>query len=131
MPFYAVARGKKVGIYPTWPECQAQVKGFPNARYKKFTTRPEAADFISENSQTASCYREEKKAKFVKEKNNVKSSASEKYTVLPFHQLEKTEDGYLKSGDRFVVYTDGASTDNQHKNAGGSGCGIYWGGVCL
>ena len=58
-------------------------------------------------------------------------SARENSRVVPFHQLEETEDGYLKSGDRYVVYTDGASTDNQHKNSGGSGCGIYWGGSYL
>lgn len=39
MPFYAVRRGRIPGIYMSWPEAQAQVKGFPNAEHKKFHTR--------------------------------------------------------------------------------------------
>lgn len=27
--YYAVAKGRKPGIYGTWAECEAQVKGFP------------------------------------------------------------------------------------------------------
>lgn len=44
--FYAVRIGRKPGIYKTWPECEAQVKGYPNAVYKKFTDESEALAFI-------------------------------------------------------------------------------------
>lgn len=46
MPFYAVARGRSVGIYNSWAECEAQVKGFSGARYKKFDSPQSAQDFI-------------------------------------------------------------------------------------
>lgn len=46
MPYYAVARGRSVGIYNSWAECEAQVKGFSGARYKKFDTPQSAQDFI-------------------------------------------------------------------------------------
>ena len=60
---------------------------------------------------------------------SIKKSKTEPLTQ---HQLIQREDGYWLSGDRIVVYTDGASSHNQHKNKGGSGCGIYWGGeFCL
>ena len=36
MKFYAVRKGRKPGIYSTWSECEAQVKGFPKAEYKSF-----------------------------------------------------------------------------------------------
>jgi len=39
---YVVWAGRKPGIYSTWAECEAQVKGFPEARYKGFPTRAEA-----------------------------------------------------------------------------------------
>ncbi|XP_041974327.1 ribonuclease H1 [Aricia agestis] len=52
MPFYAVAKGRVAGIYMTWPDCEAQVKGFPGARYKKFNSVVEAEDFITTNSGT-------------------------------------------------------------------------------
>ena len=47
----------------------------------------------------------------------------------PYEKLQKSSDGYLLNGDRYVAYTDGASTENQRKDSGGSGCGIHWGGT--
>ena len=47
MPFYAVAKGRTPGIFMTWPDCEAQVKGFPGARYKKFENVGAAQDFIT------------------------------------------------------------------------------------
>lgn len=45
MPFYAVAIGKKPGVYNTWPECESQVKGVKFAKFKKFSTVNEANEF--------------------------------------------------------------------------------------
>ncbi|XP_071646263.1 ribonuclease H1-like isoform X2 [Temnothorax longispinosus] len=53
MPYYAVARGKKPGIYATWDECSAQVLKFPGSIYKKFATGSEAQNFIKEHSFSA------------------------------------------------------------------------------
>lgn len=44
--FYAVASGRRTGIFKTWAECQAQVKGFSGARYKSFRTLEEAQRFV-------------------------------------------------------------------------------------
>jgi len=49
--FYAVAIGRTPGIYPTWAECQSNVKGYPNARFKKFSTEEEAQSFIDSVSK--------------------------------------------------------------------------------
>lgn len=46
MSYYAVQNGKVPGIYSTWNECQQQVKGFSQAKFKKFKTESEAKDFI-------------------------------------------------------------------------------------
>lgn len=47
--FYAVARGYVPGIYRSWPECNAQVHGFVNNRYKGFDTIEEAKYFIEQH----------------------------------------------------------------------------------
>lgn len=47
MPFYAVAKGRTSGIFMTWADCEAQVKGFSGARYKKFDTVVAAQEFIN------------------------------------------------------------------------------------
>lgn len=44
--FYAVKRGRIPGIYMTWKECQNQVEGFKNNRYKSFETVEEAEAWI-------------------------------------------------------------------------------------
>lgn len=42
--FYVVWAGHSPGIYDSWEECQAQVKGFPDARYKSFSSLEEATE---------------------------------------------------------------------------------------
>ena len=37
--YYVVWTGRKPGIYNSWSECEAQVKGFTGAEYKSFSTR--------------------------------------------------------------------------------------------
>lgn len=44
--YYAVRKGHIPGIYNTWDECNEQVKGFPNASYKKFDTPEEAKNYL-------------------------------------------------------------------------------------
>ena len=44
--FYAVRRGRKPGIYLTWAECEACVKGFKGAAFKSFPSREDAEKFV-------------------------------------------------------------------------------------
>ncbi|KAK5108182.1 hypothetical protein LTR62_008713 [Meristemomyces frigidus] len=44
--FYAVRIGKAPGIYHTWADCLDQVRGFPKATFKSFTSLHEAQDFV-------------------------------------------------------------------------------------
>ncbi|XP_036331716.1 ribonuclease H1-like [Rhagoletis pomonella] len=46
MPFYAVANGRKVGVYTSWAECEQQVKKFSGAIFKKFPSLSEATDYL-------------------------------------------------------------------------------------
>ena len=48
--FYAVAKGRRTGIYGTWAECQAQVNGFRGAVFKSFKSRGDAEKFLGANS---------------------------------------------------------------------------------
>jgi ribonuclease HI len=45
--YYVVWKGRKRGIFSSWPECESQVKGFVGARYKAFATRTEAEAALS------------------------------------------------------------------------------------
>lgn len=51
MKYYAVRKGRKPGIYRSWPACQDQVSGYPNAEYKAFKDQAEAEAFLGEASE--------------------------------------------------------------------------------
>lgn len=44
--YYAVGVGREIGIYNTWDECEAQVKGYSGALFKKFDDKKSAWEFI-------------------------------------------------------------------------------------
>lgn len=41
--YYAVAKGNKVGIFQSWAECAASVKGYSGAKYRGFPDAHSAA----------------------------------------------------------------------------------------
>lgn len=51
--YYAIKKGRKPGIYRSWPEAQKEVMGFSGAQYKSFTSEQEAKDFINPPKQEA------------------------------------------------------------------------------
>jgi len=56
---YVVWKGRATGIFPDWPSCEAQVRGFPGAQFKAFATREEAerafgGDYASHAGRPAS-----------------------------------------------------------------------------
>ncbi len=48
--YYVVWQGRETGIFTTWSECEAQVKGAPGARYKSFSTLAEAQAALEEGA---------------------------------------------------------------------------------
>lgn len=50
MKYYAVAQGRKTGIFTSWPEAQQQVTGVANAIFKSFKTQQEAEAFLKNPS---------------------------------------------------------------------------------
>lgn len=42
--YYTVWQGETPGVYSSWPDCQAQIKGFEGARYKSFPSKDEAEE---------------------------------------------------------------------------------------
>ncbi len=46
--FYVVWEGLDTGIFKTWDECQAKVKGYPQAKYKSFDTLGEAEEAFAQ-----------------------------------------------------------------------------------
>ena len=40
--FYVVWKGRKTGIFTSWADCEKQVKGYKDAEFKAFDSKPEA-----------------------------------------------------------------------------------------
>lgn len=49
--FYAVKKGKAVGVFRTWEECKASVDGYPGAEYKGFMSENEALEYLGMESR--------------------------------------------------------------------------------
>ena len=109
--FYAVAAGKEVGIFSTWTECEASVRGFKNAVYKKFKTRGEAEEFIATNPIPSSSQTKSPKGPAV-------LCLSKTADLVKALEEEFKPDSY--------VYTDGACSNNGQQGAK-AGIGVWFG----
>ena len=49
--YYAVKVGKTTGVFETWEECEASVKGYPGALYKSFKSEAEAYAYMGWSGQ--------------------------------------------------------------------------------
>jgi len=120
MPYYAVARGRETGIFPSWDECNAQINGFSAAKYKKFDTKQQAKEFL----------------KGIVLSNSIEEKSYESGTNA-FSVLMKTAKEIVKKPETqfipeplfepdYYVYTDGACSNNGMPDAK-AGIGIYFG----
>jgi ribonuclease HI len=50
--YYVVWHGMNPGIYHSWAECLAQVKAFPNAKYKAFSSLSSAKEAFQSNYES-------------------------------------------------------------------------------
>ena len=65
--YYVVWQGRKTGVFTDWKECEAQIKGFEDARYKSFESIQEAEAAIQRNYWEFVAKKEDKKAVLTKE----------------------------------------------------------------
>ncbi|KAL0574352.1 hypothetical protein V5O48_007594, partial [Marasmius crinis-equi] len=130
--YYAVQAGRIPGVYNTWDECEAQVKGFTGAKHKKFATREEAEQFarlgngefidllVPGSTSNPEPVRGQKRA--AEDEQSHTDSAS----TVP-HKKPKTLHEYQADGEGdLIVYSDGACKGNG-KQGSAAGVGVWWG----
>jgi len=85
--FYVVWVGNAPGIYLTWTECEAQVKGFAGANYQSFSTMAEAekafASGVSERLQQPQGAEEKEQLRYSKSDFPANPPEDRHDTVLP------------------------------------------------
>ena len=40
--YYAVAKGRNTGVYYKWEQCNNQINGYPNSKFKRFNNQVDA-----------------------------------------------------------------------------------------
>ena len=108
MPFYAVARGRKTGVYNTWEECKKQVDGYSGAKYKKFSYMVEAESFINKENVIGSSGNN---ASSSSENGSPLSMMRTRSTEFAAHVLSKVENGECSSSDTENTNCDESSSN--------------------
>jgi len=96
--FYAIAKGRTIGIVNTWSECLKAVTGFSGAVFKKFQTKDEATIFISQNTE-------------IKADTNIGLEINKKgitnFSLIEPMQKSKREN-INENINEIIIYTDGS-----------------------
>ncbi|MGI1691688.1 viroplasmin family protein [Thermoanaerobacter uzonensis] len=50
--YYAVRKGRKIGIFETWEECKNSIEGYSGAEYKSFSNKEDAELYLEEKDIT-------------------------------------------------------------------------------
>lgn len=125
MYYYAVHKGVAPGIYDNWCDCQKQVIGFKDAKFKKCKSSADAEFFYKHgmdkpSSTTATTihtplFRTQMKLdKFIVYADDI------------FEETNTSNNRMNTKEDHIIVYTDGGCVNNGKKNAK-AGYGIYFG----
>lgn len=86
MKYYAVRKGRQMGIFTTWEECQNQIFGYKGAQFKSFSTEQEALEYLGLTYGN---------------KKNIKKEEEEEESSGPFNPGPPS--------NMFQVWTDGSS----------------------
>ncbi|CAK7232406.1 hypothetical protein SEUCBS140593_008250 [Sporothrix eucalyptigena] len=143
--FYAVAIGKFPGIYTDWAEASKAIVGAKGPKYKKFSTRAEAADYIrmyandatrqalsSASGGTAAATiapQEEEDDEDGEEEEEEEGNEEDAAQILqPAVKRSKQAGGAAAASSSAIlnIYTDGSSLGNGHHGAS-AGIGVFFG----
>lgn len=83
--WYAVKKGRHIGLFRTWEECKAQVDGFTGAKYKGFVTKAEAEAYLRGEERATSF--------FPRDAGGKKSKATYKEPLIDPHRMTVYVDG--------------------------------------
>lgn len=94
--YYAVKKGRKIGIYNSWDECLVQVNKYKGAQYKSFISEDEAKRYLGNENKIK--VKGTRNIEFSKSKGKQKSLNPAKH-LLTNDQKEAYQ--YLMSGKIF------------------------------
>ncbi|PSL43577.1 ribonuclease HI [Salsuginibacillus halophilus] len=92
--YYVVWKGRKPGIYTSWPACEEQVKGYPGAQFKSFQSKAEAeAAYYQTEKQAPAHTGEKNQAGYIEESISVDAGSHGNPGIVEFRGV------YTKTGE--------------------------------
>ena len=101
--YYAVQKGRDIGIFENWNECQKSISGFPGNKFKSFNTKKEAEEYLKEEKVM--------KVNEANQKENEKENSNNKN----ISNKKQKYDDVKEIGSSITVYTDGSCFGNGFK----------------
>ena len=132
MTYYAVAKGKHIGIFLSFNECNKAIKGFKHPLIKKFDNLNDCERFIIENMHSKNILEKEECPSFdVKFQEQDKVIEKKLVTIEDKKEKKKQKEERKEQNKNnfkpdLEIYTDGSCINNGRANAA-SGIGIYFG----
>ena len=125
MPFYAVHKGEKPGVYNDWYSCEPQVKGYKNAQHKKFDTREEAEKFVEHGFKYNNINKLRTSALTISNSNYTRASTSRTSTSrantsLPSTSRYSSSNSSSSNANTSNSSTSRASTSNSSTSRAGT-----------
>ncbi|KAE9280563.1 hypothetical protein PF008_g28105 [Phytophthora fragariae] len=112
--FFAVAVGKRPGIYRTWAEAEQHVKGVRDAKFKKFLTEAEALEYMEKFQEGDAGA--DSSLNVPRHEDNIKTEGrvGTLETLLRSMHIEETVESDLraKHGDALVAFCAGSAPRN-------------------
>ena len=115
--FYGVAVGNVPGVYTDWDTASEQIKNVKGPKYKRFTTRAEAEEFVKSGGIGGKTVKKETKSSVV-----VTEPAAKK---LKTH-TQSSSNSVTLNDKVLKVWTDGSSLGNG-KHGARAGVGVFFG----
>ena len=125
MPFYAVHKGKRRGIYTDWNECKQNIFGVKRPVFKKFGTKEEAEHFLIHGFGTKT----NQSMLDTLGKSNDTPSAGDNAKIEGSGEIAKIADVIANPKKHIIhIFTDGSLIRKKSKNGAARvlcGYGIY------
>jgi len=125
MPFYAVHKGKRRGIYTDWNECKQNIFGVRHPIFKKFATKEEAEHFLIHGFGTKT----NQSMLDTLGKSNDTPSAGDNAKIEGSGEIAEIADANANPKKHIIhIFTDGSLIRKKSKNGAARilcGYGIY------
>ena len=108
--YYAVKSGRVPGVYLTWEECEAQVKGFSNNCHQRFSTYREALAFVDQaqtHQHTSQSIVRNRQTEYKSTQSAVERSSLSNYRYSPYQPPTTTNrsEDFLEYENGYGAYT--------------------------